>query len=110
MVDGTDAVAMSVTHHTPGRHGRTADVTIPVITIDSDAFPPHPPYESCPPISRSVLTSPDLEHTLTFLPYADDDRFPAEAYQTKFDSFEWEMLLDPDGEFYLFSVGFIKAS
>lgn len=107
MVDGTDTVVVSVTHvdasatdrHRGGR-GRTTrrEVAIPVITIDSDAFLPHPPYESCPPISRSVLMNVSLEHSLPFVPYADDDRFPVVAYQSKFDTLEWESPFDPDGE------------
>lgn len=38
------------------------------------------------------------EHVLSFLPYADDDRFPAQDYQAKFEVLEWETPFDPDGE------------
>ncbi|KAI9463465.1 hypothetical protein HD554DRAFT_1314714 [Boletus coccyginus] len=99
--DGTDSVVMSVTHFDAsaghrGVHGRTTDVSIPVFTID--AYPPHPKYESCPPVSRSVLVDGAQEHILAFLPYADDDRFPAQEYQARFEILEWETPFDPDVE------------
>lgn len=98
-----DTVVMSVTHFDvsdaashPGRVHRRTRHPIPVITID--AYPPHPKYESCPPVSRSVLVGGTQEHTLAFLPYADDDRFPAQAYQARFEVLEWETPFDPDSE------------
>ncbi|KAH0834189.1 hypothetical protein J3R83DRAFT_11501 [Lanmaoa asiatica] len=99
--DGTEVVVMSVTSftsggHRAGVHRRSTDVSIPVITVD--VYPPHPPYESCPPISRSVLVDVTHEHTLPFLPYADDDRFPTEEYQANFNYLEWETPFDPDVE------------
>ena len=105
--DGTDSVIMSVTHFDAsarhrGVHGRTTDVSIPVLTID--AYPPHPRYESCPPVSRSVLVDGAQEHTLSFLPYADDDQFPAQEYQAKFEVLEWETPFDPDGELASFAL------
>ena len=97
MVDGMDAVVMSVTRFgASAGHRRTMEVSIPVITID--AYPPHPKYESCTPASRSVLVDGAQEHILSFLPYADDDRFSARAYQAKFEILEWETPFDPDGE------------
>ena len=97
MVDGMDAVVMSVTRFgASAGHRRTTEVSIPVITID--AYPPHPKYDSCTPASRSVLVDGAQEHILSFLPYADDDRFSARAYQAKFEILEWETPFDPDGE------------
>ena len=101
MPDITDTVGIAVTHFASGghrgiTHRKTTDVSIPIITID--AYPPHPRYESCPPVSRSVLVDVVHEHTLSFLPYADDDRFPAQEYQASFDFLEWETPFDPDGE------------
>ncbi|KAG8215392.1 hypothetical protein J3R82DRAFT_8993 [Butyriboletus roseoflavus] len=100
LADGTDAVGISVTHFTAGghrgAHERTTELSIPVITID--AYSPHPRYESCPPVSRSVLVDVAHEQTLPFLPYADDDQFPAQEYQARFDFLEWETPFDPDGE------------
>ena len=75
------------------------EVAIPVITIDTTAFPPHPRYESCPPASRSVQMETIFEYTLPFLPYADDERFKAMAFQARFDILEWEQPFDPDGGF-----------
>jgi hypothetical protein len=107
MADGTDVVVMSVTRFdaSPGHRGvhrRMMDVSIPVITID--AYPPHPKYESCTPASRSVLVDGAQGHTLSFLPYADDDRFSAQAYQAKFELLEWETPFDPDGELTCFAL------
>ncbi|KAF8439795.1 hypothetical protein L210DRAFT_2179161 [Boletus edulis BED1] len=99
---GTDTVIMSVTHFQHPRsghrhvHTKRMDVPIPVIT--TDALSPHPKYESCPPASRSVLMDDDREHILFFMPYADDERFPAQAYQDKFETLDWEIPLDPDVE------------
>lgn len=101
---GRDTAVVSVTHFPANASGggKRTNVPIPVITID--ALPPHPKYESCPPISRSVLVDSAHEHTLSFLPYADDKRFTAEKYQAKFKFLEWEIPFDPDGESISFSI------
>ncbi|KAG9310844.1 hypothetical protein JVU11DRAFT_8698 [Chiua virens] len=113
-VSGTDTVTMHITSFTSGgrghgvqwhtggktsglKHATTMqDVSIPVITID--AYPPHPLYESCPPVSRNVVFRHELEHTLPFLPYADDAQFSAQAYQANFEELEWAISIDPDVE------------
>lgn len=100
--DGTDVMVMSITHFdAPSGHHRrvqtrTTEVSIPVITIN--AYRPHPKYESCPPASRSVLMDTFHEDTLSFLPYADEEQFPALEYQAKFGDLDWETPFDPDGK------------
>ena len=38
------------------------------------------------------------EDTLSFLPYADEEQFPALEYQAKFGDLDWETPFDPDGK------------
>ncbi|KAH7911214.1 hypothetical protein BJ138DRAFT_1063490, partial [Hygrophoropsis aurantiaca] len=66
------------------------------ITADP-TFKCHPKYESCAPINKSTR-DPQLGDCLQFIPYADDDRFPAEEHMDNFESFAWEEDFDPDVE------------
>ncbi|KIJ64267.1 hypothetical protein HYDPIDRAFT_132965 [Hydnomerulius pinastri MD-312] len=75
----------------------TVEVTMPFITIDV-VLPPHPAYESCPPISKSMRLDETREHTANYLPYGDDETFPFEEYLAKFPSLEWANDFDPDLE------------
>ncbi|KIK95040.1 hypothetical protein PAXRUDRAFT_33188 [Paxillus rubicundulus Ve08.2h10] len=95
----TDVVVASMTHYDADGRGSIKQLIIPVTTVDLGLVPPHPVYESCPPVSRSVR--PDghrHEDLVAFLPYADDKTFPAIEYLGGFESFDWETPFDPDLE------------
>ncbi|KAI6035702.1 hypothetical protein EDC04DRAFT_3033614, partial [Pisolithus marmoratus] len=66
--------------------------------LDASHFPPHAPYESCSPASRSILVRDGDRNTAKFLPYADEPSFPANAHLEKFARLEWEETFDPDLE------------
>ncbi|KAI6119638.1 hypothetical protein EV401DRAFT_1861202 [Pisolithus croceorrhizus] len=71
---------------------------LPVVVLDASLFPPHAPYESCSPSSRSILVSEGERDTAKFLPYADEPTFPAKRHLAKFAHLEWEEKFDPDSE------------
>lgn len=90
-----------ITEYATGSGARTTTaVPIPTVVLSPDAkrFPPHPPYECCPPINRSILVNETEPSTAKFLPYAEDSSFPVESYLKKFEHLEWAQEFDPDLE------------
>lgn len=89
---------VSFTNHATRGGPTTAKVMLPVVVLDVSLFPPHAPYESCSPSSRSILVSEGERDTAKFLPYADEPTFPAKRHLAKFAHLEWEEKFDPDSE------------
>ncbi|KAF9219902.1 hypothetical protein BS17DRAFT_716355 [Gyrodon lividus] len=95
----TDVVVASMTDYSANGPGSTTQLVMPVATVDSRLVPPHPVYESCPPVSRSIrLGEHRHEDVVAFLPYSDDETFPAREYLANFEFFEWGTPFDPDVE------------
>lgn len=63
---------------------------IPVLT-------PHPPYESCAPLSRNLFRGDDPD-AMAFIPYADDSLFNQIDHTLCYGSFSWQEEFDPDRE------------
>ncbi|KIM53664.1 hypothetical protein SCLCIDRAFT_1157353 [Scleroderma citrinum Foug A] len=58
---------------------------------------PHPPYESCAPISRNLFRGDDAD-AMAFVPYADDPLFNQIDHTLCYGSFSWQEEFDPDLE------------
>ncbi|KAF9222593.1 SET domain-containing protein [Gyrodon lividus] len=56
---------------------------------------PHPPYESCSPVSRTIFKGDD-DDNMDFIPYADDLRFDQIDHTYCYESFSWQDDFDPD--------------
>lgn len=84
---------------------KTSCTSVPVdsIPFKSDVDP-HPRYQMCVPISRSIVwrnDDPDDKKTVRFFPYADQEGFNIVDYLARFNSppsLEWENMIDPDRE------------
>ncbi|KAF8844625.1 SET domain-containing protein [Paxillus ammoniavirescens] len=58
---------------------------------------PHPPYESCSPLSHSIFNGDD-DDNMGFIPYADDPTFDQIDHTHCYESFSWQDDFDPDWE------------
>ena len=75
-----------------------SDASVPLEVIDLiPALAPHPPYESCAPLSRSVFRGDDPD-AMAFIPYADDPLFNQTDHTLCYGSFSWQEEFDPDRE------------
>jgi len=95
---GSATSSVVITEYATDSGARTTTV-VPVPTVvlsDAKRLPPHPPYECCPPINRSILINETEASTAKFLPYAEDSSFPVESYLKKFEHLEWAQEFDPD--------------
>ncbi|KAG8213745.1 hypothetical protein J3R82DRAFT_10451 [Butyriboletus roseoflavus] len=73
-----------------------SSVKLEVIHLSSSAEP-HPPYESCSPLHRSVFKGDDSDN-MAFIPYADDHTFDQISHTRHYGSFSWQDAFDPDLE------------
>lgn len=97
---GSGTSNVVITEYATGSGTRTTTV-VPISTAvlsDAQRLAPHPPYECCPPINRSILVNDVERSTAKFLPYAEDESFPVESYLKKFEHLEWAQEFDPDFE------------
>lgn len=78
--------------------GSTIDeyvISTNVVTVDQ-SFRPHPPYESCTPITRNLMVGDDPD-TLPFIPFVDDPKYDYRLYAEEHSHFRWqEPFVDPD--------------
>ncbi|KAG9316409.1 hypothetical protein JVU11DRAFT_2443 [Chiua virens] len=63
----------------------------------SSPLEPHPQYESCSPLHRSVFKGDDSDN-MDFVPYADDPTFDQSSHLRHYGSFSWHDVFDPDLE------------
>ncbi|KAG6378129.1 hypothetical protein JVT61DRAFT_13815 [Boletus reticuloceps] len=63
----------------------------------TSSLEPHPPYESCSPLHRSVFHGDDSDN-MNFIPYADDNTFDQDNHTFHYGSFSWQDTFDPDLE------------
>ena len=63
----------------------------------SSSVEPHPPYESCSPLHRSVFKGDDSDN-MDFIPFADDHTFDQTSHTRHYESFSWQEVFDPDCE------------
>jgi len=73
-----------------------SSVKLEVIRL-SLSLEPHPPYESCSPLHRSVFKGDDSD-SMDFVPFADDHTFDQTSHAQHYESFSWQNTLDPDCE------------
>ena len=70
------------------------------LSVDQD-FRPHPPYESCTPISRNLMVGDDPDY-LPFIPFADDPKYDFRLDIEEHHYFRWHQpFLDPDCRHYV---------
>ena len=65
----------------------------------SSSLEPHPPYESCSPLHRSVFKGDDSDN-MDFIPYADDHTFDQTNHTYHYGTFSWQNTFDPDCEHF----------
>lgn len=79
---------------------RVSAETLPL----NPSIDPHPRYQMCTPISRSIFWEQDAldeEQSVRFFPYADEDRWNIVEYLDEFESsplLVWDDMTDPDRE------------
>ncbi|KAI9572122.1 hypothetical protein HD554DRAFT_2015772 [Boletus coccyginus] len=73
-----------------------SSVELEVIRL-SLSLEPHPPYESCSPLHRSVFKGDDSD-SMDFVPFADDHTFDQTSHAQHYESFSWQNPFDPDLE------------
>ncbi|KAH0827556.1 hypothetical protein J3R83DRAFT_4277 [Lanmaoa asiatica] len=71
-----------------------SSVKLEVIRLTS-SVEPHPPYESCSPLHRSVFKGDDSDN-MDFIPYEDDHTFDHTSHTHHYESFSWQDAYDPD--------------
>lgn len=74
----------------------SSSVVLEIIPL-SPAMEPHPPYESCSPLHRSVFKGDDSDN-MCFIPYADDPTFDQSSHTRHYGSLSWRNISDPDCE------------
>ena len=83
--------------------GDLAEVsTVAAISICADPFRPHPPYESCTPISRNLMVGDD-PNELPFIPFSDDPSYNYHVDIEEYKYFRWQsptLKLDQDCNVY----------
>ncbi|KIK92123.1 hypothetical protein PAXRUDRAFT_830266 [Paxillus rubicundulus Ve08.2h10] len=79
-----------------GTVARESSTQLEVIYLTSP-MDPHPPYESCSPLSHSIFNGDD-DDNMDFIPYADDPRFDQIDHTYCYESFSWQDAFDPDWE------------
>lgn len=88
--------AMQTTYSPNGEIESETSTPLQVINLIPD-LTPHPPYESCAPISRNLFRGDDAD-AMAFVPYADDPLFNQIDHTLCYGSFSWQEEFDPDRE------------
>ena len=66
--------------------------------VDSSHLTPHPPYESCTPITNNILHGDD-SNFMPFVPLADDPTFNHQEHAYEYKALAWQQAYrDPESE------------
>jgi len=75
-------------------------VPVEVVKLD-EALKPHPSYEACTPLMRSISVGDD-PHLMPFMPFSDDPEFDYMSYNEQHKFFLWQIPnRDPDCAYLL---------
>ncbi|KAF8441441.1 hypothetical protein L210DRAFT_3663898 [Boletus edulis BED1] len=98
-LQGVDFASPLVSQEVYASDGAVIEVSSvkPDIIYLTSSLEPHPPYESCSPLHRSVFHGDDSDN-MNFIPYADDNTFHRDNHTFHYDSFSWQDTFDPDLE------------
>jgi hypothetical protein len=64
-------------------------LTVAATSFCADPFRPHPPYESCTPISRNLMVGDD-PNDLPFIPFSDDPSYNYHVDIEDYKHFRWQ--------------------
>ncbi len=90
----SDQLFAFTSFNSDGHATEIRDVAVTSLTLAR--FQTHPPYESCAPISRSLMVGDDSD-ALPFMPFSDDPTYDFNFDIEEYKCFRWQLEeIDPD--------------